>query len=126
MITLTYASVLGLIFVYLSVNVSRGRKRTQTGLGSGSDEALECDIRIHGNFAEYVPLTLLLIGLLEATDAPGILVRWLGGLLVVARLLHIWGLRQSTGESLGRFVGTTITWIIIVVASGMGLYLAFT
>lgn len=123
MITLTYGGVLGIVYIYLSWNVAMGRKRAGAGLGHGGDEALQRDIRIHGNFAEYVPFALLLIGMLEAAHGPALLIRWLGGMLVVARLLHIWGLRQSAGTSFGRVSGAILTWLTILVASGMGLYI---
>lgn len=126
MITMTYASILGLIYVALGMRVVRGRIRSRVGLGHGGNEVLERDIRIHGNFAEYVPLALILIALLESGGGPGILIRWLGGTLVIARLLHIWGLTQSTGGSVGRSVGTVLTFLVILTASALGLYKALT
>lgn len=124
MITLTYGAILGIIFVYLSWVVSQGRMKTKTSLGAGANDELERDIRIHGNFAEYVPFALVLIGLLEASDVPNALIRWLGGALVIARLLNIWGLKQPQSGAFGRVGGTIGTWLIIVVASGMGLFMA--
>jgi len=124
MITLTYASILGLIYIALAIRVIRGRARAGVGLGHGGDAALERDIRIHANFAEYVPLALILIGLLEYSDASDALIRWLGGGLVIARLLHIWGLIQSPDRSIGRLTGTSLTFLIIIVASVVGLYRA--
>ena len=121
-ITLTYASVLGLVFVVMSYAVVRQRVRAKILLGFGEDMALAAPYRAHANFAAYVPLTLIVIGLLEMAGADDLLLRLLGGGLVVARLLHAWGLYMSPGTSPGRFLGTLLTWIVLTIASGSGLY----
>ncbi len=121
-ITLSYASVLGLIFLFLSVNVVRLRASTKISLGFGEDETLEGAVRAHGNFAEYVPFILLLVGMLELQGADEILIRALGGGLIVARLSHAYGLITSSGANFGRAAGAMLTWAILLVASGMGVY----
>lgn len=84
-ITAFYASILALIFVALSVWVVFSRVATDT-LHGGGDETLLKRIRTHGNFAEYVPFAVLLIGLLEASGAAGTVVRALLVVLLIARL----------------------------------------
>lgn len=122
-ITLTYASVLGLIFLFLSVNVVRLRVSTKTSLGFGEDEALESAVRVHANFAEYVPFILILVGMLEIQGANDTLIRALGGGLIVARILHAYGLLTNSETSFGRAAGAMLTWVILLVASVMGLYI---
>lgn len=123
-ITLTYASVLGLVFLLMSINVVRHRVRAKVDIGYGEDKELGGVLRAHANFAEYVPLILVILALLEAAGGDDLMLRILGGGLVVARLLHVWGLSNSTGVSPGRFIGTILTWVVLLVASGTGLYLA--
>lgn len=123
-ITLTYASVLGLIFLAMSINVVRHRARAKVNFGHGEDMDLAGVLRAHANFAEYVPLALLLIALLEAAGGDDLMLRLLGGGLVVARLVHAWGLSTSTEVTPGRFIGTILTWVVLLVSSGMGLYIA--
>lgn len=122
-ITLTYASVLGLIFLFLSVNVVRLRASTKTSLGFGEDKALESAVRVHANFAEYVPFILILVGMLELQGANDTLIRALGGGLIVARILHAYGLLTNSETSFGRAAGAMLTWVILLVASVMGLYI---
>jgi len=61
----TYAAVLVLIFVLLSVRVIQMRASAKIGLGHGNNPVMERRIRVHGNFAEYVPLALLLLLCME-------------------------------------------------------------
>jgi len=61
----TYAAILMLMFVLLSIRVVQMRASAKIGIGTGNDPAMERRIRVHGNFAEYVPLALLLLLCME-------------------------------------------------------------
>jgi hypothetical protein len=76
-VTLFSAAVLAIVFVVLSVRVALARVRTKLSLGDGSSllinvgkeaeaPALLIASRSQANFAEYVPLSLLLLGLIES------------------------------------------------------------
>jgi uncharacterized membrane protein YecN with MAPEG domain len=88
--------------------------RFQVGLGTGDNRELERAVRIHGNFAEYVPLALVLLVIYEMGGAPAWAVHLAGAVLLVARLLHAFGLTQSSGRSPGRFTGIIATWLVIL------------
>ena len=79
-------------------------------------------MRAHGNFTEYVPLALILMGLIELNGGPPPLLHGLGAALVVGRLLHAWGLSGSVGVSFGRVAGSIATWATIVVGALFALY----
>lgn len=66
-VTPVYAGLMGLLFVLLSVGVIRARRESGVALGDGGDRALLRRQRVHGNFAEYVPLGLVLLMCAEAT-----------------------------------------------------------
>jgi len=121
-IVIIYASLLALLLIALSLNVVRLRQRHQVGIGTGSIQALERAVRAHGNFCEYVPLTVVLLVLVElGGSVPAWSLHLLGLVLVVARLAHAVGLSRSAGASKARIVGTLLTWIVLVVAAGLGL-----
>ncbi|MDZ7791163.1 MAG: MAPEG family protein [Xanthomonadales bacterium] len=130
-ITMFYAGLLVLLYLALSLQVIRLRRTLQVGLGSGGNEVLDRAVRAHANFAEYVPLGLLLLALIEiGTAAPGWLVHLLGLTLLVGRLMHgLIGLNRSSGYSVGRFWGTCLTWLVfaagavIVIATAIGRWL---
>ena len=63
-----YAALLALLFVLLSIRTIRTRHSRKVALGHGDDPAMLRAMRVHANFAEYVPLALLLIYFVEATS----------------------------------------------------------
>jgi uncharacterized membrane protein YecN with MAPEG domain len=113
-ITAIYAALCGILMIALAVRVSRLRRRYRIGVGSAGQEALERAIRAHANFAEYVPLALILMLLAELGGVTGWLMHVFGITLVVSRLLHAWGLTRSGGVSFGRLYGTLGTWALIL------------
>lgn len=117
-ISMLYAGLLALLYFALAVVVIRLRWRDSVGIGTGTSKDLEVAVRIHGNFAEYVPFTLLLLVLMELTGASGMLLHALGGLLFVARVCHAIGLRMSVGPSWARTVGVLGTFIVLLLEAG--------
>ena len=65
LITPCYAAFLGLGFVILSILTLRLRRKFKIGLGDGGNQQLLRAIRVHSNFAEYVPIALILIYMTE-------------------------------------------------------------
>jgi uncharacterized membrane protein YecN with MAPEG domain len=112
-----YAAVLALFYVYLSVRTIGFRRKAKVSVGDGGDDGLLRAIRVHANFAEYVPIALILIALIEAQDGPASLVHGLGTLLIAARVAHAYGLstRQAPGKY--RVGGTAGTFAILIVAA---------
>lgn len=113
-VTASYASLLAILYIVLSYRVAQRRMRFQVGLGTGQNTELERAIRIHGNFAEYVPFALLLLALFESGGGPAWGVHLAGAALLVARGLHALGLTQTSGRSTGRFGGVVMTWLIML------------
>ena len=87
-ITAFYAAILTVLYLVLSANVSRLRLKHQISLGAGEVPKLERAMRAHGNFAEYVPLILILMGFLESLGGSAVILHLIGILLSVARLSH--------------------------------------
>ena len=121
-ITALWAGLLGLLLLFLSGRVVNARNSQKILFGDGGNEVLQRHIRVHANFIEYVPLGLVLLLVLELNGAAPRLLNLLGASLLVARLLHAFGLSRSTGTSVGRFVGTVATWLVLTVESGLALY----
>jgi uncharacterized membrane protein YecN with MAPEG domain len=109
-----YAGLFSLMFLYLAWPITVQRKRKKIGLGDGGDAELQRAIRVHANFVEYVPLTLLMLLLAELQKAPPPLIHGFGIALILSRILHAVGLTHSGGYSLGRFYGTLGTWLVMI------------
>lgn len=117
MITGFYAALLAVMFVGLALAVVRQRFKLRVGLGDGNQPELIKAIRIHGNFAEYVPFLLVLMFLLESQQAAAWQLHLLGGLTLGGRLLHLLGLLASSGTSIARFFGMISTFIALIIAA---------
>jgi len=115
--SILYTALLGLLLIALSIRVVLARRRFRVGLGVGTEEGMQQAVRVQANFAEYVPLAVVLLVMAELTDMPIIAVHAAGIVLVTSRLLHAWGLSQSPGRTFGRFYGTAGTWLVIIVLS---------
>lgn len=122
LITGLYAALLAILVAFLSLRVVFRRNTAQVGLGSGGDAELARRRRAHANLVEYAPLALLLLLLLELGHVAPLLLHVLGITLVLARLMHAWGLSHSSGTSWGRFLGTALTLAVMLVAAGMLLW----
>lgn len=116
------AALLGLIFLGLSYRVVSIRRVAKIGIGTGGNESLSLAVRAHANFTEYVPITLILLFLLMRTAGDAMVAAVLAVLLVIARLLHAYGLSGSGGYSVGRFSGTVITWLVLLLTSLLNIY----
>lgn len=123
-VTIACAGLLGLVFMVLSVRVVMGRMSGQVMLGSGETphaatgnaDGLFVSVRSQANFAEYVPLCLILIGGLEMQAGPTLLVKILAGTLVVARIAHPVGMAMKAPNA-ARAGGFALTALVLVVAS---------
>lgn len=124
-ITAIYAAVLAFIFIVLSFGVIGKRRKQGIGIGPGKDSQILQAVRVHGNFAEYVPLTLILLFLAEVNQASSLLLYILGAWFTVARVLHAIGLNTSSGTTWQRFVGTLSTFFVMIILSVINLLQAF-
>jgi uncharacterized membrane protein YecN with MAPEG domain len=123
-ITLLFASLHVLLMLVLVVRVVNHRRAQKIGLGDGGDKLLVRKMRVHANFVEYVPMMLLMLALLELSGLPAAWLWALGGTLLLARILHASGFSRHSGYSFGRFWGTLLTWIVLVMMAVCGLWLS--
>ena len=112
-----YAGLFGLMLIVLSLRVSFIRREARVALGDGDEEILLRRIRAHGNFIEFVPITLLLLALSEHLGLGSLFVHLLGIALVVARAAHAFGISQPDETFAFRMFGTTVTLIVLCIAA---------
>jgi uncharacterized membrane protein YecN with MAPEG domain len=118
-ITAFYASLLAVLFIFLSVRVIGWRRDQRVELGHGESGELLRRVRVHANFAEYVPFTLLLMALAESMVPPRIILHMVGITLVAGRLLHAYGLSQTPQILRYRVWGMTLTFVALGVTAMM-------
>ena len=116
-ITPFFAALLALVYVLLSLQVSRLRHKAEVSIGDGGDIALQKAIRAHANFIEYVPLTLIILMFLEMRAVSVYVIVILCALLLVSRILHAIGISRLKEIRLCRSVGMIFTWLALIVGS---------
>ena len=121
-ITPLYAGLLGLLLLVLSYNVSRQRIRYKIALGDGGQPSLQRAIRAQANLTEYGPTALILLAAVEAQGFSAPIIHTLGIVLVLGRLLHGVGLTRNAGPSAPRAIGATVSWLVILLASGLAIF----
>ena len=114
-ITSLFVAAFGVALIALSLPVTLRRIKVGVPLGESSDETLRRQIRAQGNFVEYVPLTLVAMGLVEAQAAPTWMVLAIGVALAGGRLLHAVGMLK--GSTPLRGIGMILTYLALASAA---------
>ncbi len=122
-ITLFYAGCLALVFVILSARAIQRRGQTGVNLGDGGNEVMIRIMRGHANFAEYVPLSLVLIAALELQGLGAAWVHGLGASLLLGRVLHGYAFGFSEYFPIGRTGGTALTLGVLIVAGALAVWM---
>ena len=112
-----FSSFFAVLFVLLSINVIKERRRHKVGIGTGRNRSVERAMRVHANFAEYVPFALLLIALLELNKANSLLLIGLCSVLLVGRLVHAFGVSMENERFAYRVSGMVMTFTVILIAA---------
>lgn len=116
-ITALYAAILTPLFIVLSARVIRARHSGRVPIGDGGDKELLRRIRVHANFAEYVPLALILMGLAESLKADPWYLNALGAVLVLGRVLHAVGVSSLNERFALRTAGMSLTFAVLAGAA---------
>ena len=112
-----YASLLALLYFVLAVRVIRMRRKERIAIGDRGNARLQRAMRVHANFAEYVPLALILITFAELQRFSPLLVHGLGVALLIGRVVHPYGVSQEKENYRLRTVGLLLTFGTIGVAA---------
>ena len=115
-ITALYAGLLAIYGIWLGSRAGLMRGKVGVSILHGDNMELAEKMRRHGNFAEYVPIALILIGVLELNGGSAMFLHGLGAALVVARVAHAKGLYHDNMSHPLRTVGAAGTALITVVA----------
>lgn len=119
-----YAAILGLLFADLSVRTLKTRRSLKIAIGDAGNQQMLRVMRVHANFAEYAPISLLLIYLFESQGAYKVLIHLLCLCLVAGRFAHAYGVSQATENYKFRVFGMAMTFTAIV-TSALGLFFLY-
>jgi uncharacterized membrane protein YecN with MAPEG domain len=112
-----YAAVFALMFIFLSIRVIGQRRSSRVPIGHSGSALLERRIRVQGNFAEYVPLTLLLLTFVELKAWPAWLLHALALALLAGRIVHAYGVGSIDEDFRFRVTGMAMTFTVMGTAA---------
>ncbi|MCZ0921623.1 MAPEG family protein [Vibrio diabolicus] len=112
MITALYASILAILIIWLAAQVIKQRRLNQVAYADGGVEALQIARSAQSNATEYIPITLILMALLESNSAYPTWIHLTGIIFVIGRIIHARGILK---EDLKRRVrGMQVTFLVIL------------
>jgi uncharacterized membrane protein YecN with MAPEG domain len=104
-VTPLYALPVAVIYLVLWFRVSSVRSAAGVSFGDGGNPHLLRRIRQHGNCAEWAGFVLILMMLAEGMGASALWLHISGGLLLVGRIAHPFGLVDGNAGHPLRYVG---------------------
>jgi len=128
-VTAFVAAICALMLLVTAIDTVRQRLRLKSAFGDAGDAKLISASRSHGNLAEHAPIVILLIGVLELSNAHHITLMAIGALFLLGRVAHIIGLYTPSepGKApLGRQVGVVATWFTLAFLSAWTLWMLAT
>ena len=121
--TSIYAGFCGLMLCWLALQTIKLRRTNKVKLGDGGVAELQAAIRAHGNFAEYMPIVLILLFLLEYNGAHPVIIHIIGIAFMAGRYKHAKGILNDNLRQ--RITGMGFTLNILIGLSLANIVMAF-
>ena len=112
--TALYALPLALLGLVLWFRVTQMRAGLKVSIGDADNPALHERIRQHGNFIEWTTMVLLLMIIAEGNGAGALWLHIAGGLLLLGRLAHPFGLKANNPGHPLRYVGNSASLLAML------------
>lgn len=122
-VTTLTASFLALLFIVMSLKIVKLRYQYKVSLGANEHEDLNRLIRGHGNFAEYVPITLLLLLCAEANNANLVVLSVVTAMFVLGRIFHAYAFIFHKMHFKFRLRGMVLTLVSILCLALLDIFL---
>ena len=116
--TLCLAAAAALVNIWLSMRIGKLRQQAKISVGDGGNELLIRRMRAQANFIENAPLTLILVGAVEASGHGGLWLPIGGALFILGRITHGIGMDGNfrAGRPIGMVTAQLFQLVLIVVA----------
>jgi uncharacterized membrane protein YecN with MAPEG domain len=123
-ITMTMAAAATLLNLWLGLRVGQMRHAHHVSIGDGGVLPLIARMRAQANFVENTPFFLILLGLIELATGSATWLWAVGGLYMVVRLLHGFGMDRPPGNRL-RMIGAVGTGLLLVGLAAYALVIPY-
>lgn len=126
-VTALYAGILAIFALGLSFMAGSFRGKVGVSILYGEPQNLELAqrVRVHQNFLEYVPMLLILMGVIELNGGSTIFLHVTGIVLIVSRIAHAIGLRYDNIGHPGRAIGAGGTALLTLAAAIYAIWMSF-
>ncbi len=111
MITALYACILASLLVVLAFQVIKQRRINHVAYSDGGVKALQIARSAQGNASDYIPITLILMALLEFNGSQPVWIHLTGIIFVIGRVIHAISIIKESFK--GRVKGMQLTFLII-------------
>lgn len=124
-ITALFAGLLVIFSLVLSFYAGGFRGKSGISILFGHPENMELAerVRIHQNFLEYVPLALIMMGLIEINGGNTTFLYVFGVVLIISRIAHAIGLKHDNMAHPGRVIGAGGTALMSLIAAVYAIWM---
>jgi uncharacterized membrane protein YecN with MAPEG domain len=124
-ITALYAGILMIFALVLSAKAGsfRGKSGISILFGDPVNTELAQRVRVHQNFLEYVPMAIILMGILELNGGNSTFLHVFGVVLIISRYAHAIGLKHDNMAHPGRTIGAGGTALMSAAAALYALWM---
>lgn len=125
-VTALYAGLLAIFALGLSFRAGsyRGKVGVSILYGEPANMELAQRVRVHQNFLEYVPMLLILMGIVELNGGSALFLHVAGIVLIISRIAHAIGLRHDNMGHPGRAIGAGGTALLTVAAAVYAIWMS--
>jgi uncharacterized protein len=114
-ITLTMAGLAAIVNIWLAIRCGQVRSKEKISVGDGGNDLMIRRMRAHSNFAEFTPIVLILVALVELAWGTSTWLWVVAMAYIVGRVAHGLGMDN---DNKGRGAGIMITMLATI---GLGL-----
>ncbi len=121
--TLCFAAAAAVINIWLMMRIGQLRRSLQVSVGDGGQDAIIRRMRAQANFIENVPITLILVGLVEMAGKGGNWLAPLGAVFLLGRVAHGFGM-DGAGFEPDRRIGAVMSISTQLVLAAVAILIA--
>jgi uncharacterized protein len=127
-VTAFVAVVCAIMLLITGIDTVRNRIRLSAAFGDSNDQKLISATRSHGNLAEHAPIVIILLAVLELSNAHHMTLMAIGAVFLAGRVSHIIGIYMPMSKEppLPRSIGVILTWLVMAVLIGWTLWMLAT
>lgn len=123
-VSLATAAAAAIVNLWLAVRIGRIRVAAGVSIGDGGNERLAARMRAQLNFAEFAPVVLILIALVELAGGDPIALWAVAAVFIAGRIAHAFGMDRPAPNPL-RAGGILTTMLVTLGLAGWAGWIVY-